>query len=147
MYSTYKYVSKQYGNYDWYVKIDDDSFLFMDNLRKFLKNKNSSVPVNYGRNWESLVKNGYESGGASFILSREALKRLSKALNKNYKFCPNTGVEYLDTYYCLKKLQIDTVANAVDSSNLELFFEKNYHDEHYRNVRNLNVLKFLLTID
>jgi hypothetical protein len=39
----------QYNNkFDWYLKADDDTFVFMNNLRKFLSNKNSSSPIDFG---------------------------------------------------------------------------------------------------
>lgn len=45
---TYKYVYAEYGDYDWYLKADDDTFVFMENLRTFLADKNSSQPVTFG---------------------------------------------------------------------------------------------------
>ena len=37
---------KYYNKYDWYLKADDDTFIFVDNLKKFLSEKNSSMPIN-----------------------------------------------------------------------------------------------------
>ena len=45
---TLKYVFQEYPDYDWYMKADDDTYVFTDNLRWFLSQKNSSQPVTYG---------------------------------------------------------------------------------------------------
>lgn len=45
---TYKYLYTNYGDYDWYLKADDDTFVFMENLRRFLADKDSSKPVTFG---------------------------------------------------------------------------------------------------
>ncbi len=36
------------SGYDWYLKADDDTFVFVDNLRLFLSGKSSDQPVTYG---------------------------------------------------------------------------------------------------
>ena len=129
MFRTYKYVYKKYPDYDWYLKADDDTFIFMDNLRKFLKNKNSSVPINFGRNWDILVKNGYESGGAGYVLSREAMMRIGKALDSNFNYCSNSGVEDVDTARCLRNLGVSP-GQAIDYEGKELFNAYNFRDNY-----------------
>jgi len=42
--------------------------------RYFLQDKDPSSPVYYGRHFKPYVKNGYMSGGAGYVLSKEALK-------------------------------------------------------------------------
>ena len=91
VYLTLKDIYKRYNQYDWYLKTDDDTFIFVDNLRKFLINKNSSMPITYGYDFKLFVKNGYHSGGAGYVLSKESLQRIGSKLNKNFKFCPNSG--------------------------------------------------------
>ncbi len=80
----------------------------MDNLKKFLRSKNSSIPINFGRNWNILVESGYESGVAGYVLSREAMMRLGEALDKNNTLCSNTGIEDVDTANCLRKLNVSS---------------------------------------
>ena len=53
----------KHNDFDWYIKADDDTFLFMDNLRDFLKDKDPSNPVTYGYDFGVHVTNGYHSGG------------------------------------------------------------------------------------
>ena len=50
--------------FDWYLKADDDTFIFMDNLRTFLSDKNPYMPVTYGYNFKMNDSVEYHSGGA-----------------------------------------------------------------------------------
>ena len=46
---TFMYIYRKFLNkYDWFLKADDDTFIFVDHLREFLSNKNDSQPVTYG---------------------------------------------------------------------------------------------------
>ena len=83
VYLTIKYIYEKYNNYDWYLKADDDTFIFINNLRNFLADKNSSQPVTYGYDFKVIVDSGYHSGGAGYVLSKEAmLKRKLYILSK-----------------------------------------------------------------
>ena len=105
VYNSLKYVREKYGNYDWYLKADDDTFIFVDNLRKFVENKNASDALTYGYDVKHLSDNfTYHSGGASYLLSNEALKIIGDSLIKNYTSCSNTGIEDVDVAKCLNKL-------------------------------------------
>ena len=43
------YIYRKFLNkYDWFLKADDDTFIFVDHLREFLSNKNASKPVTFG---------------------------------------------------------------------------------------------------
>ena len=41
-----------FNDYDWFVKADDDTYLFVDHLKMFLHDKNASEPVTYGYNFK-----------------------------------------------------------------------------------------------
>ena len=88
-----KHLYNKYNDYDWYLKADDDTFIFVENLLAFVSDKNSSQPVTYGYDFKVIVDHGYHSGGGSYLFSQEALNRLGAQLNNNYNFCPNTGTE------------------------------------------------------
>ena len=45
----FKYIYRKYPNYQWYLKCDDDTFFYYENLERFLIDKNYSRPVSYGR--------------------------------------------------------------------------------------------------
>ena len=64
------------SHYDWFLKGDDDAFVVVENLRHLLGKYESGRPVYLGHLFKVHVKAGYMSGGASYVLSREALRRL-----------------------------------------------------------------------
>ena len=107
------------------MKADLDTFIFVDNLKKFLKTKNSSHSVSYG--YELKIENGYHSGGAGYVLSREAFNRIGAALSKNYSFCPNSGIEDIDCGSCLNSLGVEK-DNSTDIFGKEKFFPQNIID-------------------
>ena len=45
-------------NYDWYLRADDDTFIFFENLKSFLRDKNQKSPVTYGFDFKLLVEGG-----------------------------------------------------------------------------------------
>jgi glycoprotein-N-acetylgalactosamine 3-beta-galactosyltransferase len=40
------------NDYDWFVKADDDTYLFVENLKSFLKKQNTSEPITFGYNFK-----------------------------------------------------------------------------------------------
>ena len=99
MHNTLIDIYNRYSNFDWYLKTDDDTYIMMDNLRKFLKDKNSSQPITYGCNLRYENSIDYHSGGAGYVLSKEALKLgVEKLLSS---VCPETGIEDIDIAECL----------------------------------------------
>jgi hypothetical protein len=103
---TLKYIHVNYPDYDWYLKADDDTFVWVENLRLFLAAKNASLPVTYGYDFKRLVPHGYHSGGAGYVLSRESMHRIGSVLARNYTFCQNTGTEDRDVALCLRQLDV-----------------------------------------
>ena len=83
--------------------------MFYDNLLEFLQDKNQSDPVTYGydlKGEEFNITGVYHQGGAGYLLSKEAFKRIGSALETNYSFCPNSGIEDVDIAICLRKLGV-----------------------------------------
>ena len=117
---TFKYLYNKYGDYDWYLKADDDSFIFVDNLREFVADKNASMPVTYGYDFKVIVEKGYHSGGGGYLLSREALHRIGSNLNKSIDFCKNSGTEDVDVAICLRELGVYP-KKSIDALGLERF--------------------------
>jgi len=105
----FRYVYEHHRNdFDWFMKADDDTYVIMENLRYFLSGKNSSEPVFYGFLMKHVVKQGYYSGGAGYVLSREALSRLITR-GKDPKVCrQDGGDEDMEIGRCLEKLGVKT---------------------------------------
>jgi hypothetical protein len=45
------------NDYDWFFKADDDTYLFVENLKFFLKDKNASEPITFGYNFKVGISN------------------------------------------------------------------------------------------
>lgn len=63
-------------DYDWFLKGDDDAYIVLENLRLLMSQYDPAKPVYLGHLYKSHLKAGYMSGGASYALSREALRLL-----------------------------------------------------------------------
>lgn len=126
------YMYEYYGYFDWYLKADDDTFVFVNNLREFLHDKDPSKPVTYGYDLKSRKVSRFHSGGAGYVLSNEAFRRLGSALTRNYSFCPNKGTEDVDVARCLRKLDVypDT---SVDQLGRERFHAMSLHRAYMGN--------------
>ena len=120
-------VSKNYKSYDYYLKTDDDTFIFIDHLRLYLnKQLNSKRMFYYGHKFYSL--SSYNSGGAGYVLPKRVLDVLTNSLINNSNFCPNTGIEDSDVGKCLRQLNIFPM-HALDQTNRKLFhpFDVGFH--------------------
>jgi hypothetical protein len=127
---TFKYLyANEKRPFHWYLKADVDTFVFVDNLRSFIKNKDTLDAVTYGFNFIKQVPEGYQSGGAGYVMSRESFARIGKALNENYKYCANSGVEDIDTARCFRKLKVYP-GRSVDDLGRERFHPLDF-DHHY----------------
>jgi glycoprotein-N-acetylgalactosamine 3-beta-galactosyltransferase len=110
----------RYNTYDWYLKADTDTFIFVENLRSFLSDKNSSAPVTFGYDFKVIVDKGYHSGGGGYVLSNEAMTRLGSKLNSNFTYCKNTGTEDVDVANCLRRLDVYP-EKSIDNQGRERF--------------------------
>jgi len=74
---------------DWFMRADDNSYVIVENLKFLLKDYDPKEPLYFGQRFKQLAKKGYMTGGAGFVLSKEALKRfVEKALPENPGNCP-----------------------------------------------------------
>ena len=127
---TIKYLHESVKQYDWYLKADDDTMIFVDNLRAFVATKNKTDPVTYGYNFKTIVERGYHSGGGGYVLSEEAFNRLGVEVRKNFSFCENTGTEDVDVAKCLRKLKVYP-GSSLDELGKERFHPLSLGD-HYK---------------
>ncbi|CAJ0580221.1 unnamed protein product, partial [Mesorhabditis spiculigera] len=101
---TYKYVSR---DFDWYFKGDDDTYVVVDNLRKYLKNFDPDQPYYIGyRLRRRMPDNGYNAGGSGYALSRAAMKIFAEELFPSRELCPYHEWEDLAIARCLAAKKI-----------------------------------------
>ncbi|GMT07966.1 hypothetical protein PENTCL1PPCAC_30140, partial [Pristionchus entomophagus] len=58
------------ADFDWFIKTDDDTYLIVDNLRKYLRTLDPSQSYFVGHRMKPHLDNGFNSGGAGYVLSR-----------------------------------------------------------------------------
>ncbi|KAK7067815.1 Transferase activity protein, partial [Halocaridina rubra] len=100
------HLHNHYSMYDWFLKADDDTYVIVENLRYFLKDKDPEEPVYYGVKFKQHVKQGFMSGGGGYVMSREAIRRfVTDALNiTDMDQCPsisNKGPEDVNLGQCM----------------------------------------------
>ena len=44
-----------FDDFDWFLKADDDTYVFVDHLQTFLSDKNTSDPITYGYNFKVTI--------------------------------------------------------------------------------------------
>lgn len=116
----FHYVYERHANEaDWFLKADDDTYVIVDNLRWVLANHTPDEPIYFGRRFKPYTKQGYMSGGAGYVLSREALRRFVEGF-KN-KVCTHTSsVEDLAMGQCMEKVGV-LAGDSRDTSQRETF--------------------------
>uniref|UniRef100_A0A3B3BRY3 N-acetylgalactosaminide beta-1,3-galactosyltransferase n=2 Tax=Oryzias melastigma TaxID=30732 RepID=A0A3B3BRY3_ORYME len=104
---------------DWFLKADDDTYVIVDNLRWILANYTAQDPIYFGRRFKPYAKQGYMSGGAGYVLSREALRRFVEGFQS--KVCTHTtSVEDLAMGQCMEKVGVKA-GDSRDSEHRETF--------------------------
>lgn len=102
----FQYVHKNYRDQaDWFLKADDDTFVVVENLRWALSAFSPDQPWYLGRRFAPFVKNGYMSGGAGYVLSKEALRRFIRGF-KDGTCTHNTHLEDVAMGKCMEKMEV-----------------------------------------
>lgn len=98
---------------DFFMKADDDTYVVVENLRYMLLPYNASEPIYFGCRFKPFVKQGYMSGGAGYVLSREAVRRFVEKGIANKTNCRQDGggAEDVEIGKCLEKIGV----KAMDS--------------------------------
>uniref|UniRef100_A0A914QMT8 N-acetylgalactosaminide beta-1,3-galactosyltransferase n=1 Tax=Panagrolaimus davidi TaxID=227884 RepID=A0A914QMT8_9BILA len=84
----------------------------MENLRFFLLPFNPNKPLYFGARFKENLTSGYMSGGAGYILSREAVKQIATSLDDPNICSQPTNTNYHDDYeigVCVKNLNITSI--------------------------------------
>ncbi|UJR27208.1 hypothetical protein I4U23_008504 [Adineta vaga] len=124
------------NDYEWFVKADDDTYLVVENLKAFLSEQNASEPITFGYNFKILVSKGYHSGGAAYVLSREAVRRFYEAHhNPNSKCRKDGGAEDVEIAKCLRREGVYP-GKSLDDHNRELFHPLSFTDHFYGSLPN-----------
>ncbi|XP_020801466.1 glycoprotein-N-acetylgalactosamine 3-beta-galactosyltransferase 1-like [Drosophila serrata] len=72
-----KYVFQNFvEDYDWFLKVEDDTFVIMENLRLLLYPYDPEAALYFGHRNHFSSRHGNKSLGSSYVMSREALRRL-----------------------------------------------------------------------
>ncbi|XP_028824383.1 glycoprotein-N-acetylgalactosamine 3-beta-galactosyltransferase 1-B [Denticeps clupeoides] len=116
----FHYVFEKHGEEaDWFMKADDDTYVVVDNLRWLLASHSPDEPIYFGRRFKPYVKQGYMSGGAGYVLSREALRRF--VVGFKTKDCSHTSsVEDLAMGQCMEKVGVQA-GDSRDTLHRETF--------------------------
>ncbi|KAI9554896.1 hypothetical protein GHT06_020174 [Daphnia sinensis] len=120
----YRHVWENYRDEaDWFMKADDDTYVVLENLRYMLSPYNASEPIAFGHKFKPFVKQGYFSGGAGYVLSKEATRRFVEEGLTNPKKCREDpgGAEDVEMGKCLANLNIKA-GDSRDSYGRGRFF-------------------------
>ncbi|XP_064553907.1 glycoprotein-N-acetylgalactosamine 3-beta-galactosyltransferase 1 [Drosophila montana] len=120
----YKYIYKNHINdADWFLKADDDTYTIVENMRFMLYPYNPETPVYFGCKFKPYVKQGYMSGGAGYVLSREAVRRFVVEALPNPKLCKkdNTGAEDVEMGKCMENVKV-LAGDSRDANGRGRFF-------------------------
>ncbi|XP_072285421.1 glycoprotein-N-acetylgalactosamine 3-beta-galactosyltransferase 1-like [Pyxicephalus adspersus] len=124
----FQYIHKHYlDQADWFLKADDDTYIVMENLQLMLSKYTPDQPIYFGKLFKPFVKQGYMSGGAGYVLSKESLKRFVKAFRSG-NCSHRSSVEDLELGQCMETMGIAPI-DTRDSVGRETFniFTPEFH--------------------
>lgn len=97
--------------------------MILENLRYLLSSHKPTDPLYFGCRFKPFVKQGYMSGGAGYVLSKEAVKRFVNDALPNSTLCKssNSGAEDVEIGICLEKVGVKAM-DTRDSHGRGRFF-------------------------
>ncbi|XP_060717697.1 glycoprotein-N-acetylgalactosamine 3-beta-galactosyltransferase 1 isoform X2 [Tachysurus vachellii] len=91
---------------EWFLKADDDTFVVVENLRRLLIGYNTDEPFYLGHRFRIFVNQGYMSGGAGYVLSREAIRRFVQGFSSG--LCTHTSpLEDVALGLCMETMKVE----------------------------------------
>nr|XP_023027598.1 glycoprotein-N-acetylgalactosamine 3-beta-galactosyltransferase 1-like [Leptinotarsa decemlineata] len=106
----FKYVFQNYfDEADWFMKADDDTYVIVENLRYMLLGIDTQKPIYFGARFKPFIKQGYMSGGAGYVLSKEALRKFVVEAIPNKAICRQDtgGSEDVEIGKCLAAVNVE----------------------------------------
>jgi len=92
--------------FDWFLKVEINTFVIMENLRYFVSSLDPSVPFYFGHTLSSTWGMSYNSADAGILMSRGAILQLQKALAKGICAYDSTSSSDIELGNCLAKISI-----------------------------------------
>lgn len=120
----FKYIHANYlDRADWFLKADDDTYVILENLRYMLYPYKATDPIYFGCKFKPYVQQGYMSGGAGYVLSRESVKRFVEMGLTNDTICSasHDGNEDVEIGKCLQNVKVKA-GDSRDSLGRGRFF-------------------------
>uniref|UniRef100_A0A182MYH9 Glycoprotein-N-acetylgalactosamine 3-beta-galactosyltransferase 1 n=1 Tax=Anopheles dirus TaxID=7168 RepID=A0A182MYH9_9DIPT len=106
----FRYIYEHHlDEYDWFFKADDDTYVVVENLRYFLRPYSPQLPIYFGSKFRypQYVKQGYFSGGAGYVLSREAVRRFYEQALGDEEHCSAAyDTEDLEMGKCMESVNV-----------------------------------------
>ena len=137
---TWKYIHFIYHmnipDYDWYILIDDDTFVFENRLKKFLTNYNSNENYYIGKELDHIRSQFclYMSGGAGYAISKSLYALITeyvRKIGKNEAYYPliNLKEQWCDDLCVGLWIQEIAKTNKVNQFNSNLFHLAEHENE------------------
>lgn len=112
-----------YTEFDWVFKADDDTFAIIDNMRFMLSAYSPNDPIFFGKKFNCTERFGCFSGGAGYVMSREAVRRFIIESLPDPSKCSakDNGAEDWELSVCMSNVQV-YAGDARDRFQRETFF-------------------------
>ncbi|KAK0409364.1 hypothetical protein QR680_004497 [Steinernema hermaphroditum] len=106
--------------FDWYLKADDDAYIIVENLKRFLAKLDPGLPYYIGFRMKPYLGKGYNSGGAGYVISRTAMGVFASKIFANSSLCAFNVYEDVGIGKCFEQVGIFP-SDSRDSSGRQLF--------------------------
>lgn len=120
----FEHAYKHYINdYDWFFKGDDDTYVVMENLRYLVSHYSADTPGYLGYHFKKNVAQGYHSGGAGYVISRQGLRQLVEGGFTTKSCLTDGGDEDVEIGKCLQRASVPVL------SSLDQFGRETFHTD------------------
>ncbi|XP_069105645.1 glycoprotein-N-acetylgalactosamine 3-beta-galactosyltransferase 1-like isoform X2 [Argopecten irradians] len=108
------------NSYDWFLKADDDTYVIMENLRYLLSHYPTDKAGYLGYHFKMHIDQGYMSGGAGYVINKQALKQVVEQGFQRDACLEDGGDEDVEIGRCLEASGVQ-VFSSLDKYNRETF--------------------------